>query len=51
MYVLLLSAPEDVRDSQVVMVSKTALTLKRTDRQVLAWATDMADAARLAAWL
>ena len=41
MYMLLLTAPEDVRDSQVVLISKTALTLKRTDRQVLAWATDM----------
>ena len=41
MYMLLLTAPEDVRDSQVVLVSKTGLTLKRTDRQVLAWATDI----------
>jgi len=39
-YYLQVSAPESGLDRQLLMVSKTSLTLKRSDQEVLIWAVD-----------
>lgn len=42
-YFLTAKSPEGVNDTQVLVATKTALTLKRTTDQVLVWATNIAD--------
>lgn len=42
-YFLTAKSAEGVNDTQVLVVTKTALTLKRTTDQVLVWATNIAD--------
>ncbi len=42
LYFLAVSSPEGTKDAQVLVVSRSALTMKRTDTQALVWATDMA---------
>lgn len=44
-YFLMTKSPEGVNDTQVIVSTKTALTLKRTTDQVLVWATNIADGA------
>ena len=43
MYFLTVKSPEGVNDTQVLVATKTALTMKRTTDQVLVWATNIAD--------
>ncbi len=43
MYFLTVKSPEGVNDTQVLVATKTALTMKRTTDQVLVWATSLAD--------
>jgi len=43
MYFLTAKSAEGVNDTQVLVATKTALTLKRTTDQVLVWATNIAD--------
>lgn len=42
-YFLTAVSPEGVRDSQILVSARTALTLKRTSTQALVWATSVAD--------
>lgn len=42
-YFLTVKSAEGVNDTQVLVATKTALTLKRTTDQVLVWATSIAD--------
>jgi uncharacterized protein YfaS (alpha-2-macroglobulin family) len=42
-YFLAVVSPEGVRDSQILVSTQTALTVKRTRAQVLVWATSIAD--------
>ncbi len=42
-YFLTVKSAEGVNDTQVLVATKTALTLKRTTDQVLVWATNIAD--------
>ncbi|MCL4395340.1 MAG: MG2 domain-containing protein, partial [Chloroflexi bacterium] len=42
-YFLTVSSPEGVNDTQVLVATKTTLTLKRTNDQVLVWATGLSD--------
>ena len=42
-YFLTVKSAEGVNDTQVLVATKTALTLKRTTDQVLVWATDIGD--------
>jgi uncharacterized protein YfaS (alpha-2-macroglobulin family) len=42
-YLLTTTSPEGVRDSQILVSTRTALTLKRTSTQALVWATSVAD--------
>lgn len=44
-YFLTTKSPEGVNDTQVIVATKTALTMKRTTDQVLVWATNIADGA------
>jgi uncharacterized protein YfaS (alpha-2-macroglobulin family) len=44
-YFLTAKSAEGVNDTQVLIATKTALTMKRTTDQVLAWATSIADGA------
>ncbi len=44
-YYLVTQSPEGVFDSQVLVATKIALTLKRTADQALVWATNLADGA------
>lgn len=44
-YFLTTKSPEGVNDTQVIVSTKTALTMKRTTDQVLVWATNIADGA------
>ncbi len=43
MYFLTAKSAEGMNDTQVLVATKTALTLKRTTDQVLVWATNIAD--------
>ncbi|HUW94666.1 MAG TPA: MG2 domain-containing protein, partial [Anaerolineae bacterium] len=42
-YLLAARCPEGARDSQILVVTRTALTLKRTAAQALVWATSLQD--------
>jgi uncharacterized protein YfaS (alpha-2-macroglobulin family) len=42
-YLLAARSPEGARDSQLLVATRTALTLKRTPSQALVWATSMED--------
>ena len=48
LYFLTAQSPEQAQDSQVLVSTRTALTLKRTARQVLVWATSLEDGHPLA---
>jgi len=43
LYFLTAASPEGVRDSQILVSTRTALTVKRTSTQALVWATSVAD--------
>ena len=48
LYYLMATSPERAGDSQVLVVSRSALTLKHTTDQVLVWATELADGSPIA---
>ena len=48
LYYLTTATPEKAGDSQVLVVSHSALTLKRTTDQILVWATELADGSAIA---